>query len=86
VKDKLISDIVQRSFPYHREALARCAAEDYVDFMVADSAQGPNLLTGQVNHAGANRLRFGKVELVRCAVNRVDFNRCDNVKPCLLEP
>ena len=85
ILDQRIAGVIERSLPDHRKPLARCAAENNVDFPFSNSSGCTNGFTGQVGYGMRNDDAFRKVECMDGRMDRVDFYRRDNIEAGLFK-
>lgn len=82
---KMVSRIVERTFANHGKPLTRSTAKDHVNISFANIRFAAYFIAREVEDVGANRLGIRKVELVRGAMNGVNFNSGSNVDTSLLK-
>jgi hypothetical protein len=85
LSDQLISRIVQLPLSDHAEALAWRAAEHDIDGPSADSCSFAYFASGESDHRPRNDSGLWEVERMYGGVDRVDFDRCNNIEASLLE-
>lgn len=85
MENEVVARVVQRAFSDHRKTLARASTEDDGDLLIADVCPLPDFVPSNVHNAGADDGPVRKVEVVRGAVDRVDFNRRSYVESCHLK-
>ena len=77
--------IVERAMPDQREPLARRSAEDDIDFSVSDPRTISNFVASQIDNRFRDHRATRKIERVRRAMNRIDFDRRDHIETGLFE-
>jgi hypothetical protein len=86
LKYQIVPWVFECSVPNQRKPLARRAPEDAVYGAAANSRSLSNVIGAQSIYRMRYDCAIWKIELVRCAVNRVDLNCGAYIEPCLLEP
>src|SRR5450755_331267 len=79
----MIAGVLQRAFAYQAESLARSAAEHNVDIGISYLRMRPDVFAIDIRHASADRCTVGKIEFMRCGVDRIVLHCRQNREPSL---
>jgi hypothetical protein len=84
--DETIARIVEHALPDHRETLTGGAPENDIDAPIAQAGSDADFAALQTFDRTGDDTAMGKVELVRGAMNGVDFDGRSDIETRLLEP
>jgi hypothetical protein len=85
LSDQLISGIFEHPMTDERKALAWRSSENDIHRPPADACRFADGIAGQADDRLRDYGSFGKVEVMNCGMNRVDFDSGDDVESGLFE-
>ena len=86
ILDERVAWIVESALPNKGEALTRSASAHDIDLLAADARRFADLFSRHLRDGARDHRTIRKIEFMNRSMHRVDFDGCDDVETCLLEP